>query len=78
MPINVNEVKSRLSHYLHCVEQGETIIVCKRNIPIAEIKPINKVQSKRVLGFAKGEGEVTAKFFEPLPEEELKFWTGEK
>lgn len=78
MAINVNEAKSRLSYYLHCVEQGETITICKRNIPIAELKPINNPIRKRVLGFAKGDGKITEEFFEPLPDADLRFWTGEK
>ena len=74
--INVNEAKSHLSHYLHLVQQGKTIIICKRNIPIAEIKPINQSIKKRSLGFAKGQGKVLGSFFEPLPQEELELWTG--
>ena len=40
--INIAEAKSRLSNYLERVERGETIILCRRNVPIAEIRPVAK------------------------------------
>ena len=38
--VNIAEAKSRLSQYLDSVERGETVIVCRRNVPIAEIRPL--------------------------------------
>ena len=35
----VSELKSKLSAYLADVRRGETIIVCDRNTPIAQIIP---------------------------------------
>lgn len=65
--VNINEIKTHLSHYLHLVEKGETIVICKRNIPIAEISPITTPQLlKRQLGLAKGKGSVPNSFFDPL------------
>ena len=55
--INLNEVKSRLSHYARLVKSGETIILCDRNKPFAEIRPLpdpNRPVSKRQLGLMKG------------------------
>ena len=40
--INIAEAKSRLSNYLERVERGETIILCRRNVPIAGIRPVAK------------------------------------
>ena len=40
--INIAEAKSRLSNYLERVERGETIILCRRNVPIAELRPVAK------------------------------------
>ena len=75
--LNIHEAKTHLSRYLPLLEQGETIILCKRNVPIAEIKPIEKRRTKpRELGFAKGQFEVTDAFFEPLPEELLAAFEG--
>ena len=53
--LNIHEAKTHLSKYLELVSKGETILLCKRNIPIAEIRSIpQKHQSKRPLGLAKG------------------------
>ncbi len=51
---NINEIKTQLSSYLEKVAQGETVIVCKRNVPIAEIKPIKrKLKKARPVGLAR-------------------------
>ena len=54
--LNVHEAKTHLSRYLELVEKGETITLCKRNVPIAEIHAIKKVKTgKRPIGLGKGE-----------------------
>jgi antitoxin (DNA-binding transcriptional repressor) of toxin-antitoxin stability system len=35
--VNITELKARLSHYLRLVQAGETVVVCERNRPVAEI-----------------------------------------
>ncbi|MBI3782491.1 MAG: type II toxin-antitoxin system prevent-host-death family antitoxin [Deltaproteobacteria bacterium] len=58
--INIHEAKTHLSRYLAKVAKGETIIVCNRNVPIAEIRPLLQRRSKqRPLGLATGEFVVT-------------------
>jgi len=75
--LNIHEAKTHLSRYLPRVEAGETIILCKRNVPIAEIKPIGKRRTKpRELGFMNGQIKVTDAFFEPLPDELLAAFEG--
>lgn len=76
--LNIHEAKTHLSQYLEKLARGETIILCKRNIPIAEIRPIRPHREhKRPIGLAKGEFEVTPEFFEPLPDEMLGAFTGD-
>jgi len=76
--INIHEAKANLSRYLTRVERGETIIVCKRNVPIAEIRPLPpKPTSKRPIGLAKDKGvKLPDSFFEPLPPELLDAFRG--
>ncbi|MBW2569723.1 MAG: type II toxin-antitoxin system Phd/YefM family antitoxin [Deltaproteobacteria bacterium] len=75
--LNIHEAKTHLSKYLEELAGGETIILCKRNIPIAEIRPIRPHREyKRPIGLAKGEFEVTTEFFEPLPDEMLAAFNG--
>ncbi len=72
LKLNVHEAKTQLSRYLRRLEKGETIILCRRNVPIAEIRPLPRSATrKRPIGLARGEFEVTPSFFEPLPEEVL-------
>ena len=76
--LNIHEAKTHLSRYLDRVAKGETIILCKRNVPIAEIRPIPpERKSKRRIGLAKGQFRVSQKFFEPLPDELIALFNGE-
>lgn len=72
---NINEIKSKLSEYLDKVSAGETILICNRNVPIAEIKAIaQKVTGRRVLGLAKGKITIDPSFFDPMTNDELNDW----
>jgi prevent-host-death family protein len=77
--VNIHEAKTHLSKYLEKVAEGETIVVCKRNVPIAEIRPITTVEKKpRQIGFDKGKFTVPDEFFDPLPDELLEYFDGRK
>lgn len=53
--LNIHEVKTRLSTYLDRLAPGEIIILCKRNIPIAEISALPPLRTtRRPLGLDKG------------------------
>ena len=68
--VNINEVKKHLSEYLKRVQDGEVVVVCKRNRPIAEIRGFaTKDTRPRPIGLAKGEFVVPPEFFDPLPDE---------
>ncbi len=77
--LNVHEAKTHLSRYLERLAQGETILLCKRNIPIAEIRPLPRERkTKRPIGLAKGKFKVPRTFFEPLPSELVDAFDGKK
>jgi prevent-host-death family protein len=77
LTINVQEAKTHFSHYLDEVAKGESFILCKRNKPVAEIRPIlNKVATKRPIGLAKGTFTMPASFFDELPEETISLFSG--
>ena len=68
--VNIHEAKANLSKYLERLRSGrhEVIVVCKRNVPIAEIRLIREPPARaRPVGLAKGFS-VPESFFEPLPE----------
>ena len=75
--LNVHEAKTHLSQYLRRLEQGETIILCRHNRPIAEIRPLPGVHPKaRVFGLDQGKVVVAPEFFEPLDDETLEYFNG--
>lgn len=68
--VNVSEAKTRFSAYLERVANGETIIVCRHNVPIAELRPVKAAPKKpRPLGLGAGTVQIRDAFFEPLPED---------
>ncbi len=71
--LNIHEAKTHLSRYLPRLAKGETIILCKRNVPIAEIRPLPPPPTKkRPIGLDKGKFKVPKEFFDPLPDELLR------
>lgn len=75
--INIHEAKTHLSRYLARLERGETIVLCRRNVPIAEIRPLPaRPVEPRPIGLAKGRITVPPSFFEPLPTELVEAFEG--
>lgn len=70
---NIHEAKNHLSRYLDKLKNGETILLCKHNKPVAEIRGLSTPLSrKRPIGLAKGQFTIPDSFFEPLPDDLLK------
>lgn len=75
--INVHEAKTHLSRHLAEVEKGEVVVICRRNVPIAEIRPLSPARREpRRIGPLRGEFQVPESFFDPLPEETLAAFEG--
>lgn len=76
--VNVHEVKAKLSEYLARVEAGEVVMICRRNVPIAELRAVaGPPEGDRPRGLAKGVFQVPASFFETLPEDVVNAFQGE-
>jgi len=74
--LNISDAKRHLSRYLERVERGETILLCRRNLPIAEIRPLARdATTLRPIGTAP-DLRVPPEFFEPLPEDVLSAFEG--
>jgi len=61
--LNVSEAKTQFSSVVDRVERGETVLICKRNVPVAKMTAIEPVQDGKqkhhtVIGWAKGTGAV--------------------
>lgn len=74
--VTVHEAKTHLSRLLQEVEAGQTVTITRRGKPVARLEPVAK-RPKRVFGSMKGLISIDERFFEPLPEDELRAWEGE-
>lgn len=75
--VNIAEAKARLSELLDQVTSGDTVVICKRNQPVAEITGVAPARREpRPLGKASGQVEIPDSFFEPLPAELLEAFGG--
>ena len=77
--VNIHEAKTHFSKYVKKAQRGQTVILCRRNVPIAELRPLsNEVSGKRGYGAAKGKVVIPPEFFEPMPDEFLAYFDGRK
>jgi antitoxin (DNA-binding transcriptional repressor) of toxin-antitoxin stability system len=75
--INIYEARTHFSEYLKRLGAGETIILCKRNTPVAEMRGLPvRPGKRRPFGLAAGKVRVTKSFFEPLPEDVIASFRG--
>jgi antitoxin (DNA-binding transcriptional repressor) of toxin-antitoxin stability system len=73
--LNLHEVKVRFSKCIEMVEAGETIVVCKRNIPVAEIRQVATTEKRTpILGSAAGKSKISKSLFESMSESDLRLW----
>lgn len=73
------EAKTNFSSLLKQAEKGEVVTITsgRSKTPVARLEAIKPVAKKR-LGALETPGFVLPEeFFEPLPEEELRLWSGE-
>lgn len=77
--MNVHEAKTHLSRYLEMIEQGERVVICRRNAPVAELTRVAPKRTEpRPIGLAEGRIHVPDSFFDPLPDELLAAFSGEE
>ena len=75
--LNIHEAKTHLSKHLASLGTGDRIILCRRNRPIAEIRPLSAPRSvPRPVGLGKGLVTIPESFFAPLPDEVLDLFDG--
>ncbi len=70
--VNVYEAKSKLSHLLNLVQQGEEVIISRAGKPMARLVAYST--SSRKPGRLEGQGRLDDAFFEPLPAEFTAFF----
>jgi antitoxin (DNA-binding transcriptional repressor) of toxin-antitoxin stability system len=76
--VNIHDAKANLSKYLDAVERGETVVICHRNVPVAELRALPRaVKQPRPIGLARGSFAVPSSFFDPLPADLEASFAGE-
>ena len=69
--ISMTEAKANFSRYIESVERGETVTICRGNVPVAVIHPVPEPpRGRRPVGIDRGM-EIPSSFFDPLPEDLL-------
>ncbi len=74
--VNIHDAKTNLSRYLSRLDREQEIVLCKRNRPVAVIRPIPSPRSRRAVGLERGRLSVPDGFFDPLPQELLTLYDG--
>jgi len=72
MNVTVEDVKRDPEGLLHRVLDGETLVVTADDLPVAEIRPVERVRRPRPFGLAAGTFVVPDDFDDPLPEDVLR------
>jgi prevent-host-death family protein len=74
--VNLYQAKAHLSALVDRVSKGETVLICRRNVPAAELRPVPKPRrTRRPIGLVKG-FTLAPSFFEPLPEDLVRAFEG--
>jgi prevent-host-death family protein len=75
--VNIFEAKAKLSEYLDLAVQGERVVICKRNRPVAELHAVASARTApRAVGLARETVTVPQSFFAPLPDALLDAFAG--
>ena len=73
--ININEAKAHLSEYARRIKKGERFVLCDRNKPFAEIRPLRLTpEGRRPFGLARGKLHTSEDINAPDPELEDLFY----
>ena len=73
MKVSVADAKNKLPELIKAVENGETVTICRRGVPVVEIVRTKKpTRKKRTLGTLKGKIQVLdPNWWKPMTEEEV-------
>jgi prevent-host-death family protein len=77
--VNIAQAKARLSELMRRVKAGETVVISERNVPVAELRPLQSeaVQHRSLEPVWPG-WTVPDSFFEPLPGDVLDAFEGRR
>ena len=71
--LNIREAQTNLSEHIAGLQEGNRIILCCENEPLAEMLPLaDRPVKPRPVGLGRGLAEVPDSFFDPLPDDILE------
>ena len=70
MEVTVHEAKTQLSRLLKLAEDGETVTIVRRGVPVARLTPIAP-SAARQLGWDQGRGDVPDSALRPMTDAEV-------
>lgn len=77
--VDVQQAQAELPRYLELAVQGETILICRDDQPLAEIRAVAPLPKEHPpTGLAPGTVEIPPSYFDPLPDDLLAAFNGEK
>ena len=74
--VNIHDAKTNLSKYLSQLDQEHEIVLCRRNRPVAVIRPVPSPRERRVIGLERDRLNVPDSFFDALPEDLTALYEG--
>lgn len=75
--VKMHEAKTHLSSLVARAVAGEEIVIARGDKPQVKLVALESSRKpNRVPGLLKGKISLDKRFFEPLPEEELRLWEG--
>ena len=76
MKVTVHQAKTHLSRLLKRVAAGEEVTIMNRGVPVARLVPLVSKETKRKLGFFRGQMTIPDDFDAPLPDDILEAFEG--
>jgi prevent-host-death family protein len=73
LKVNMNEAKARLSQLVELVENGERVVITRRQIPVVELVRFDPAVNTRSGGQWNGKARIPRDFDAPMPELEELF-----
>jgi prevent-host-death family protein len=76
--VNIHSAKTHLSRLLAEVAAGEEVVIAKAGKPVARLVPFEPRREPRRPGLLKGQIWISEDFEDPLPEEIMAAFRGER
>lgn len=74
--VTVAEAKTHLSRLIAEAEAGGEVVIARGTTPAVRLVPVER-KGKRMPGTLKGKIKWDERFWDPLPDDELRLWNGE-